>query len=192
MKWTQQLIIYLATGFILLGCSTIHVSSDYDPEADFSIIQTYAWKDAEVNNDALDANPLLKKRLMASVEQYLQSRGYRKPSHDSLPDAYIVIHAGFKEKMRVTNWGGPSGYYADPWYHPWWGRDRYYGNRVDVSYYTEGTLVIDVVASGRKELIWRGIGTGIVKEYTDREKMQKAIDEYVHEILNQFPPGNGQ
>jgi len=55
---------------------------------------------------------------------------------------------------------------------------------------TEGTLVIDIVDKAKKELIWRGLGTGVVQNYSDHEKLQASIDEYVRKILNNFPPGH--
>ena len=140
-----------------------------------------------VPGDALAANPLLYKRIVTAVDGYLQGRGYQKADQDSA-DALLAIHGGVKEKIRVTDWGGPRGYYTDPWYDPWWGRSAY-GGRVDVSYYTEGTLMIDIVDPKQHELVWRGLGTGIIHEYSSQEKMEKTINEYVSEILNQFPPG---
>jgi hypothetical protein len=57
-----------------------------------------------------------------------------------------------------------------------------------VSYYTEGTLVIDMVAWETKELAWRGMGTKTVRDYKDTEKQQAAIDKSVAKILADFPP----
>ncbi len=172
----------------LYGCSSIQVSTDFDAEADFSAIHTYGWKTVHVSGDALADNPLLYKRIARAIDGYLQTRGYQKVAPDTA-DVLIAIHALTKEKMRVRDWGGPRGYYRDPWYDPWWGSGAY-GGRVDVSYYTEGTLVIDVVDRRRHELIWRGLGTSIIHKYSNREKMEKAINEYVGEILDRFPPGH--
>lgn len=183
----QRFILALLVLLTLFGCSTIQVNYDYDQEADFSAITTYSWRMANVQNDALEANPLLKKRVVSAVDAYLAGRGYTQ-AVNAIPDMYVVAHAGTQEKMRVTNWGGPGGYYGSPWYDPWWGVGPAYGGRIDVNYYTEGTLIIDIVDAKNKELIWRGAGTGIVKKYKDQEKMQQAINSYVDEILTHFPP----
>ena len=174
--------------FILGGCSTVTVNYDYDQAADFSTIHTYSWGQANSNDDELTKNPLLKKRIAASVDSYLQGKGFRKVERGQA-DVLIVIEAVVKEKMRVTDWGGSRGYYRNPWYDPWWGGSAY-GGRVDVSYYQEGTLVIDIVDNLKKELIWRGLGTGIVQQHKNQEKLQAAVDKYVQNILNHFPPGN--
>ena len=176
------LLFLLAAG----GCSTVRVNSDYDPSYNFSTIHTYGWGFSEAVDDEFAGNPFLKKRIMASIDTYLQARGYRLAEPD-LADVQVVLQAVVKEKMRVTDWGGPHGYYRDPWYDPWWGGGAY-GGRVDVSYYQEGTLVIDMVDSSTKTMIWRGVGTGIVGQYADQDKQRAAIDKYVREILDQFPP----
>jgi len=182
------LLLSLLLIFFIDACSTVSVNSDYDPTVDFSAIQTYSWGRANGGEDELAKNPLLKKRIMLSVDRYLQARGYHKVD-PGRADILVVVQAVVKEKMQVTDWGGPRGYYRDPWYDPWWG-SSVYGGRVDVNYYQEGTLIIDVVDNAKKELIWRGLGTGIVNQYKNQEKQQAAADEYVQKILNYFPPGN--
>ena len=185
----QNIFLLLILTVTMVGCGTINVNYDYDHEADFATIHTFGWRQANVKDDALEANPLLKKRVVASVEKYLIERGYSKAVNVE-PDVHVVVHAGMQEKMQVTNWGGMRGNYGSPSYnYPWW-ENGGYGNRVDVNYYTEGTLIIDMVTAKDKELIWRGAGTGLVKSYKNQEKMQQNIDTYVADILNHFPPGH--
>ena len=57
-----------------------------------------------------------------------------------------------------------------------------------MSYYTEGTLVIDLVDAEKKEMVWRGMGTGIVKRYKNPEDAQRNIDKIVDRIMQGFPP----
>ena len=180
--------LLLILALIMVSCSTINVNYDYDQEVDFATIKTFGWRQTTMKDDALEANPLLKKRVIASIEKHLVTRGYKK-ANNTEPDVHVIVHAGMQEKMRVTNLGGAGGYYASPQYGPWWGGNGY-GSRIDVSYYTEGTLIIDIVAAKNNELIWRGAGTGLVKTYKSQEKMQQNIDTYVAEILDHFPPEN--
>ena len=55
-----------------------------------------------------------------------------------------------------------------------------------VSTTTEGTLYIDLIDARKKELIWQGIGTGVLTR--DRERKEERINEFVSKILMQFPP----
>jgi hypothetical protein len=159
------------------------VRTDFDPEQDFTGYKTYRWPDAQqLNpNDALQQNPLIAKRIMASVNKVLQEKGFNLAESGEV-DFIVVIHAGVEDRMQVTNWGGHYG----GWYDPWWGA---YGGTTTVSYYQEGTLVIDVVDTKEMELTWRGIGTDTVKGIQDPDKMQERFDQVVTKIMADFPPG---
>ena len=168
--------------FLLTACSTITVKSDYDRSYDFSQYKTYRWAlESELNrHDALKKNQLVEKRVHAAIDQELQAKGFTKKEIGEA-DFVVVTHAGVKERMQVDQYGGRYG-----WYHPWWGP---YGGYTSLSYYKEGTLVIDIVDFKEKELAWRGTGTDVIKDYKDGAKMQKDIDAAVTKILASFPPG---
>jgi hypothetical protein len=42
-----------------------------------------------------------------------------------------------------------------------------------------------------KELALRGMGTSILKDYNNSEKMQKDLDQMVAKIMADYPPGSG-
>ena len=133
--------ILFLIGFI--GCSSLNVTTDYDPSQDFSGYKTYRWATTkELNpNDALAQAPLIKKRVMAGVDKVLQAKGYVLAGKDVEPDFVVMAHAGTKEKMQIYNTGFGYGRYGG-WYDPWWGP---YGGSTHVSYYEEGSLVLDIV-----------------------------------------------
>jgi len=175
--------------FVMVGCSSLKVATDFDPTQDFSSYKTYRWATTkEVNpNDALAQNPLIKKRIVAGIDAALGQKGFVLAGDDAEPDFVVMTHAGLKEKMNVTQTGGYRGY---GWYDPWWGP---YGGHTNVSYYEEGSLVIDIVDWKEKELSWRGVGTGIVGEGpSDKEEAQEEINLIVAKILADFPPGGLQ
>lgn len=179
----HSIILMIALFVILTACSTISVRSDYDHSYDFSKYKTYRWSvESELNRrDALKKNPLVEKRVHSSIDRELQAKGFIHKEAGEV-DFVVVAHAGVKEKMHIDQYSG--GRYG--WYHPWWGP---YGGYTNISYYKEGTLVIDIVDSRNKELAWRGTGTDVVKNYNNGEKMQKDIDAAVAKILAGFPPG---
>jgi hypothetical protein len=179
MKKFMLLVTFVAFSLLLTSCGpSISVKSDYDPDVNFSAFQTYRWTDRGVPDDELAKNTIVRKRVLLAVNNNLQAKGFVL-QEDGDTDMVVVVHGGSKEKMQVHDWGG---YY---WYDPWWGP---YGGRVDVSYYTEGALVIDFVDAKAKELAWRGVGTRVLRDYSSPEKMQQFIDETVDHILAGFPP----
>ena len=184
---TLSLIIISAFVLVFAGCSSVDVTTDHDPEIDFSKFKTYLWYAGEMpEDDKLSANTLVKKRVASAVEKDLESKGFTKGS-DGIADLVVIIQAGSQDKMQVTNYG--YGGYGYGRYGRGWGGG--YGG-TDVYYYEETTLLIDLIDLELKELVWRGSGTGTVKEYSDKQEMQEAIDAVVAKIMYDFPPGSEQ
>lgn len=62
------------------------------------------------------------------------------------------------------------------------------GGTTTVSNYEEGTLVIDIVHWEKKELAWRGMGTSILEDIDDPDKVTEYVNIWVGKILAKFPP----
>lgn len=182
---TLAVVILAVSLFFLWGCSSVSYKTDFDPEIDFSTYKTYMWYAGKMpDDDALSANPLVKKRVAAGIDKALQAKGYSIGTEDAF-DFVVIIHAGNKEKMQITNYG--YGGYGYGRYGRGWGGYGGYGG-TDVYQYDETTLVIDVMDAKKKEMAWRGTATGIVKDTPDQEKQQKNIDNLVEKMLSKFPP----
>ena len=178
--------ILIAGLFLSLGCSSLSYKTDFDPSIDFSTYKTYMWYAGKMpDDDALSANPLAKKRVAAGIDKALQDMGYTIGTEDNY-DFVVIIHAGNKEKMQITNYG--YGGYGYGRYGSGWGGYGGYGGQTDVYQYDETTLVIDIYDAKKKEMVWRGSVTGVVKDNPNQEEQQKNIDKVVTKILEDFPP----
>jgi hypothetical protein len=175
--------------FFLSGCSAFSVVSDYDQKYDFTSFQHYRWpaeSEGIRKGDVLVENPLVYKRVQSAVNEQLRVKGFRLTGSGDA-DFIVYAHAGVKKQKTYHNSFGvgvPYGPYR--WYRPWWGP---YGGYTFVSYYDEGSLVIDIIDARTKELVWRGVATRIVRDYRNAEDMQRDINEAVAKILESFPPG---
>ena len=176
-------IVLAGAVLFVAGCSTIDVQTDYDPAANFTTLKTFKWVDAKGSD--LDKNPLIKARIRDAVIATLKTKGYQQVESGE-PDFFVFAHAGAKEKMNVTDWGYSYGAY--------WGPYGAYGRNIDVSYYTEASLFIDVVKNnpGKDELAWRGVGTGVVQQTATPEERAENIKYAVETILEEFPPGSAK
>jgi hypothetical protein len=163
---------------VFIGCSSISTTSDYDPSADFLSYNTFSIYDGTIEGSELENAPLVKKRVLEAIEDEMGKKGFTKDDSGN-SDLIVYTQAGTAEKMNVTDYG--YGYGA------WWGPYPY-GRNIDVSYYTQGSLIIDLVDNAKDELIWRGIGTAVVQDRGTPEERQKFIDEAVAKILEQYPP----
>jgi hypothetical protein len=174
MKVLFSLVIVL----LIFSCSSISYKSDYDKNVDFSTYKKYKWFQGEQPEDDLSRNPMAKKQIFASVNTVLQQKGMIEVQ-DEEADFIVVIHGGSEDRMDIYSSGGLG------WYGPWWGP---YGDRTDVSYYEEGTLIIDIVDTEKKELTWRGMASGAGKDHKNAAEMKQYFDEVIERIFSDFPP----
>ena len=171
------LMVFISIGFIT-ACSSISVTSDFNPGADFISYNTFSIYTGVIKDSKLESVPLAKKRVLEAITNEMQKKGLTI-TDSSNASLIIFAQAGTAEKMNVTDYG-----YG---YGGWWGPNPY-GRNIDVSYYTQGSLIIDFVDNSKDELVWRGIGTAVVQDRGTPDERQAFIDEAVAKILDQYPP----
>ena len=178
MKLTN-LIIAVSLTALLSSCSSLDISTDYDPTQDFSKYKTYRWARIKERdpNDILTKNLRLRKRVLVAVNKGLKEKGFEKLDRGK-PDFIVFVHAGVQQRTNVYYHGG---YY----YGGWWGPSGGYST---VSHYKQGTLVVDIVDTEEKELSWRGIASDVVQSYSDPEALQEELDYVISIMLEDFPP----
>lgn len=175
MKTIKLLSLLLFTA-VITSCSSVKVASDYDDNANFSGYRSFGFFKEGI--DKADISDLDKKRIMRAIEDELTKKGFTKSER---PDLLINIFTQSRKEVDVNQmyngWGWGYG-----WGSGWgWGWNNTY-----VSTSTEGTLYIDLIDAGKKELVWQGVGTGVLT--MDRNEKQQRINEFVTKILAQFPP----
>jgi len=174
----RNLLIAVISFIIITGCSSISVTSDYDTSADFSSYKTFYIYSGELKGSELETVPLVKKRVLDAIEKEMQKKGFTQED-SSKAEMMIYAQSTTAEKMNVNSYGYGYGYGWGP--YP-------YGRNIDVSYYTQGSLIIDFVDNVKDELIWRGIGTAVVQDRGTPEEREQFINEAVAKILDQYPP----
>ena len=184
MKTIKLLSVLFVTA-LAASCSSVRVAADYDESVDFTQYKTYGYLKDGV--DKAEISDLDKKRILKAVDAELQKKGFTKSEK---PDVLVNIFTKANKEVNVNNWGGYGmGYYGYGWGPGWgWGGGPWGwgGNYNSVSTHTEGTLYIDLIDASKKELVWQGVGTGVLTQ--DRDKKQERINEFVAEIIAKFPP----
>lgn len=182
-------LLLLAAG--LNGCSTLMVSYDYDPQADFSRLKSYAWipePRKPTGDPRIDHNTLLEERIQKAVEAQLDAKGYVKKASGT-PDFWLAYYVTLDKKTAVTML---NSYYG---YGPGWGWGLHYGGYgLPAAYtyeYDEGTLILDVVEPATRRLLWRGYATDEVNLSQGPKADEKRINEAVRRLLQRFPPEKG-
>lgn len=165
----------------LTSCSTVKVTTDYDTKVDFNSYKTFAFHKKGI--DKATMSDLDKKRVMRAIESEMVAKGFTK-SND--PDILISIFNKTRERVTVNNNNFGMGWGWGWGWNPWMMGGI---SQTNVNQYTEGTLFIDFIDRRKNELVWQGIGSGAMK-FSNVEKKEKRIKEFVKGIIERYPPGS--
>lgn len=169
---------------LLAGCaSTPRVSSDMDPQADFSRYRTFAFYSplaVESKGYATPASGIMR----AAARREMESRGY--VYDERAPDLLVNINAFLSERQDVYSvpemqYGMYYSYRANAYFAvPYW------TERASVRRYTEGTLNIDLVDAAGKRLVWEGVAVGRMARLQPAERAER-IHQTIAEIFARYP-----
>ena len=182
----KPMFAVVALNLALSGCAGIEVSTDYDPEADFTRYQTFAWMEGTGGgiDDPLFSGDLMDQRFRRAIESELVSRGMQKTASGQ-PDVFVGYQVALDDRVDYQT--------VNTYYGSGWGYRGVYGGmgatRTIARQYTVGTLVIDVYDARQRELVWRGSGEGRVNQARNPEESQELINQAVTLILEDFPVG---
>jgi hypothetical protein len=158
------------------------VKTDYDKDANFAALKTFAIKIG-----TSWGNPLGEKRVVDEIQQALTEKGWTVAPGDKA-DAMVVLH-GATEQQKTLNtfYSGMGGYGGYGWRG--WGGGMGTGTATTTtSEYTVGTLVVDIFDAKSKNLVFRGTAQD---ELSDKpEKNVKKLEKASNKMFKEFPPGS--
>ena len=109
---------------------------DYDKTAVFAQFKTYSTKDGTPTG-----NPLIDKRIAASIEAQLAAKGFVR--NDSSPDVFVLYHVAFDQQKDISTYSTGPVYGGYGW--GWGGGWGTTSTDVRVRDILVGTLAIDIV-----------------------------------------------
>ena len=169
MRYTLFLV-----SFLFISCGSVRVTYDYDSDSDFSSYKTYAFSKEQIEN--LEISDIDKKRILSSVENYLNSKGYNFSKN---PDLIVSIDTKAKENVYINRY---NNYDYMGWYYPYYG----YGSTYKPFTKTVGLLYIDIVDSKTGKLIWQGNGSGSLS--SNKLTRDQLISNFVSRVMESYPP----
>ena len=178
------LIPWLALGLLAAGgCAGPKVLTDFDPSAEFSAFRTFAFSGlTDRDQGGVLDNSLLRKRIEEMVGRQLTAKGLRQVGVEDRSDLLVHFWVGVKDKQRVESTGPTGGAYGGG--YGW--RAGYYGGGVTTYEYQEGTLIVDLAESSKKELVWRATIVGTLQG--SAEKNLEMAQKGVAEAFEDYPP----
>lgn len=178
------------------ACSAVHVSSDWNPNVDFSTLDTWRFATPSsthpvggaVNQDDFESD-----RVAYAIKRNLASKGFREVE-SGMPASFLVsYHQVVNSEMSIAKLNDYAGY-GDI------GMDAGAGTGVPmhsgyglsedpfVNHYMQDTLFIDISTDDGGTLVWRGSGASNRGRPRSSRNQQDSVDKRVDKILADFPP----
>jgi hypothetical protein len=192
--------IYLAVMVLILSglsaCTTYNYYTAAINKTNLSGYHTFAWMPQTNNGNKKMTNDLADARVREAATTALVAKGLRLDQRN--PDL-VVNYTRIVGRGVRTNYYSPYPYYGG-FYSGWglgWGWRfnpyfyygapfAYYGGLTyaEQEHYKEGTLIIDMVDTRTRKIVWRGFGVGEV--HHDPQKDTDDLPKVVNGILDQL------
>ena len=169
----RTFLSFILAVLFVSGCSPFRIYTDYDHEVDFSRYQTFKMLKShkERNKFGVLDNQLNRTRIRRAVISALEEKGYRM-IEKGRADFLVATYISLQKKIDVTTYG----------YHGW----RSPGPRYkEVRRYKEGAIIIDIIDSKKKQLVWRGAAEDALR-YEDN--LEEDVKDAVEAVMKDFPP----
>lgn len=186
----RRLIGVLLSLWLLSGCSTMNVSTDYWPDADFSSFKTFQYKDS--GNTFASSAPLAHQRIVNGIKDEMTQSGLLEAKTN--PDLYVTYYGEKNETMELQttgwdyhhppNWHMRSSHIPSQRYAA--SRPRHTTTRVVTI--REGMILIDIWDAGSNELVWRSEISDTLSDNPDRNTAN--INQGLSRAFENFPPAS--
>ena len=169
---------------LLAACATgPKVSTDGDPQADYSRYRTFAFFEP-LAVESRGYSTLLSDRLKSEARRQMELRGFVYDA--AAPDLQINLNAFVEEKTQVVTTP-----YVDYGYYYNYRARAYIGvpvfhDRTHVNRYTKVTINVDLVDAREKRLIWEGVAVGSAAGRSPADRRDRAVAS-VAKIFESFP-----
>jgi hypothetical protein len=170
-------LLFVLTAFACSTAQAQKIKVEYDPTVDFTKFKTYGI-------DPIDnaSKPMLHLAIQGAIEHDLNRLGLTKVA--SNPDLYVQMYGAIDTDFTT--------HYHDPVYG---GYVPPYNSRVTLwhnipgTYTTvvipKGTLMVDLVETTKKQLVWRGVAKQKLSD--QRDKVLDQVNIAVEKMFLQYP-----
>jgi hypothetical protein len=177
-------MLMLVAGYASSCSHSLKVTTQHAKGVDLSAYQTFSLDEdssAVVSEDNRET-------IYLAVANEMGGKGYKRmEGHaDLLVNTVAVVKKKTKVNTNTTymSYGGP--YHSYVW-GVGYGVSTY--KTLDIEHYKEGSLIISVVDTRTKQLVWQGVGNNRIDSKLDRPR--ERIRRAVNRIMEDFPARKG-
>jgi hypothetical protein len=182
MNITKRFLVIAATFGLaagLVACSTVEISTDYDPAVNFAQYKTFNIMPLEqFKNHTITAD-----RIKMAITQAMQGRGLQPATETA--DLQVEVFVKLSQETQVTSTG--TGYGG--WGYRGWGGGM---STTTVQNVNVGTLVVDLVDAKTNKPVWRGIASDTIDPKSTGEQKQETLNYAMSQMFAKYPPGAGK
>jgi hypothetical protein len=190
------MIKLVLAGFLitmLISCTAMEVTTDFDPSVDFTVFKTYRWAQLSADKPQGYSSDykFLDARIRQAVDRQLATKGYA-PRITGTPDFLVRYHVWLETKIsddEYAQWGnwahriGTVDQARRPSYTTYGGDSENSVRQQD-----EGNLLLIISDAHTNRILWRGSAQTRVNKSENQKAKEKKINEAVKRILVKFPP----
>ncbi|HET9793769.1 MAG TPA: DUF4136 domain-containing protein [Thermoanaerobaculia bacterium] len=165
----------LSLALLVVGCSSLETGADYEPGTDFSKYRTFSFQEGS----GQPSHPFVVERVRRAVAATLEGKGWKAVESGGDATVYTHFHLDSRTQMTTTDYASAG------WYGWRWGGGV---ATTTVSEIPVGTIVIDVVDSAEKKLLWRGWGKDDVTSRRSPEEAEAYARKVMAKLFENFPP----
>jgi hypothetical protein len=175
MKSHNVFLSFAMLFFLTSASFARQVKTDYDRTANFDQYKTYSWQKVATKD------PLWADRIKRDVDAALTAKGW---THVPEGGNISLVAMGVTTTQEALN----------TYYNSFGGGRRFGGGFATATttpeVYRVGTLMLEMVDTQTKKLVWRGSASDTLSNKSD--KNIKNLDKGVQKMLKDFPPGEAK
>ncbi len=178
----ERFVLCLTLACCVAACTSgPKVRTDADPTANLASYKTFAFFE-ELATDKSSYSTMITSRLKDATRRELKRRGYEEVTND--PQLLVNFNTNVETRTQVQSTPAPASFYGyrAGMYGAWGG----YPADIHTTHYQEGTLVIDLVDAGKRQLVWQAVAQGRLSKKAI-ENPAASIDALIAEMFEKYP-----
>ena len=176
---TYNILAGLVIFALVSACSLMEVQHRYEPNVAFSTYKNYSWIQIQPEEDTQpEIDPEMDSRIRSQINKELAGKGF---SEIPAEQADFLVNYRFLTQER-------SALVQDDVYIRQ--RNYVYADSLEAERYDYrvGSLILDVIDSKSREVVWQGNIYGFLDVHSDPKKQQERLEKAVRMLLSKFPP----
>lgn len=188
-------LIYSILAIVMISCGP-KVNTSKLGDKDLSNYNSFAYLPNSNFDDLkkFETDDTVGTAIIESVNRNMKQKGFELDR--DTPDLLVLISTMTDKERSVSQqpvyatypnfYGRPYGvspYYQNQYFYNYSGYNRIIGYDRDIDRYKEGTLLMSLVDSDSKEVIWRGSASDAIF----RQNETTAIAKFVDDMFEDFP-----